>query len=483
MKIYDSMKPIVRSIDIPKLYNTCILEAYKDGELVWREEHHNTTTDFPKNVINKGNFFDSIPNNKLFPLDKFFAGIQLISKQGDATRMTIPSDAEIYACAGDASMNVDNNDLRRGIYNVDSSEPLYGANGRIIGYKHVWNWLDTRGNCPDNLHPFKAVCLTRSVLAVARYDESTAYNNVLDEILATISTTERLAKCQLIDYENECAYFIWYSNSKITVEKYQLDTKQFHVQGVFNDGSCDVTTQIGTTVQITPDTAISDFSNDRSSVSLVNGNIHFLTWNNTTIVDNIIDTSDYSVTSNTYTFDLGSGITIRTLDTLGIVKDGLLVSGGYIWLIGSDNKFYKCNMANVSDVSEPYPMVANNGGNNGVFAELPNGDWIKYSYGQDNVTDGITVNFYHNGKVYGAKCSYNAPRGWGMNPRAVNVTPYGTILVSLPYAGRYGSEHFISIDVLTHYVSTVWNITDDDHYKTAGMDMRCIYIISEEEIT
>ena len=399
--------------------------------------------------------------------------------------MTIPSDADVIACAGDSSYNVSNDDLRRGTFNVDSSGPVIGAGGRVTGYKFVWNWVDTRGNSPDASTPFKAVCLTRPKLAVARPDALTVYDQHVDEVFATFATTERLAKCQLIDYDGECAYNITYANSKIVVKKYQLDTKQFHMTGIYNSSNVfDVTAQIGDDHEITPDTAPTDYNVQRASVSLVGGKIHFITWKNTTIIDNVIDPDDdYSITSHSYTYDLGSGITIRTLDTGNqmIAKDGVLLTsaGTDFWLVGSDNKFYKCNLSNVADVSDGYPMIANNYANNGVFAELPNGDWIKYSFRQDNVTAGITVNYYHNDFVYGAKCTYNSPAGYGVSIYGVNVTPYGTALYSMPHSGRYYNEYYMTLNTLEGYVSTVWNIADDDYIKTAGMDMRCVYILTE----
>lgn len=484
MNIKDNIKPVELNREI-KLHGHCVLEAYKDGKLAWREEHDNTVTPYAENLINKGNFFNTIPTNKILPLFKMFSGVQLLSKTGDATKMTIPADADVIACAGDSSYNVSNDDLRRGTFNVDSSEPILGAGGRITGYKFVWNWVDTRGNSPDASTPFKAVCLTRPKLAVARPDALTVYDQHVDEVLATLATTERLAKCQIIDYENGRAFWVRYSSSKILIDEYQLNTKQFGIVGVYNSsGVYDVTAQVGETHEITPDTAPNDYNVQRASVSFVGGKIHFITYKNTTIIDNVIDPADdYSVTSTTYTYDLGTGITIRTLDTgnSGIPKDGVLLTsdGAYFWLVGSDSKFYKCNLSNVADVSDGYPMVANNYANNGVFAELPNGDWIKFSFRQDNVTAGITVNYYHNDFVYGAKCTYNAPAGYGVSIYGVNVTPYGTALYSMPYSGRYAGEYYLTLNTLAGYVSTVWNIAEDDRIKTAGMDMRCIYTLTE----
>ena len=482
MNIKDNIKPVELNREI-KLHGHCVLEAYKDGKLAWREEHDNTVTPYAENLINKGNFLNSIPTNKILPLFKMFSGVQLLSKTGDATKQTIPADADVIACAGDSSYNVSNDDLRRGTFNVDSSEPILGAGGRITGYKFVWNWVDTRGNSPDASTPFKAVCLTRPALAVARYDENNRYYQLIEEALKTaFSTTARLAKCQLIDYENGRAFWVRYSSSKILVDEYQLNTKQFGILGIYNSsGVYDVTAQVGDTHEITPDTAPNDYHITRASVSFVGGKIHFITWKNSTIIDNVIDPADdYSVTSTTYTYDLGTGVTIRALDTgeYNIPKDGVLLTsdGAYFWLVGSNSKFYKCNLSNVADVSNPYNMAGTT--SNGVFAELPNGDWVKYSFSSED-TSGIPVNFYHNDIVYAASVPYDMPAGWGYRVHAINVNAYGTALLSLPYSGRYINDPYMSVHTFTHYVSTVWNIAEDDRIKTAGMDMRCIYTLTE----
>lgn len=482
MEFKDKVEPIALDREI-KLHGHCILEAYKDGKLMWRKEHDNTVTPYVANMINKGNFFNTIPTNKILPLMKNFSGVQLLSKAGDATKMTIPSDADVIACAGDSSYNVSNDDLRRGTFNVDSSGPVIGAGGRVTGYKFVWNWVDTRGNSPDASTPFKAVCLTRPALAVARYDENSRYNQLIEEALRTaFSTTSRLAQCQIIDYDGECAYNVAYANSKIVVKKYQLDTKQFHMNGIYDSSNAfDVTTQIGDDHEITPDTAPNDYHITRASVSFVGGKIHFITWKNTTIIDNVIDPADdYSVTSHSYTYDLGSGITIRGLDIGNqmIVKDGILLTsaGTDFWIVASNSKFYRCNLSNTADVSDPYSMPGTT--SNGVFAELPNGDWVKYSYGSED-TSGVPVNFYHNDVVYAASVPYDMPAGWGYRVSAINVNAYGTALLSMPYSGRYINDPYMSVHTFTHYISTVWNIADDDYIKTAGMDMRCVYILTE----
>ena len=239
-------------------------------------------------------------------------------------------------------------------------------------------------------------------------------DTTLSELLARYDVAEALAKCQIIDYDGECAFFVDVSSGKIVVKQYQLDTKQYHIKGVFNsDGIYDVTREIADE-EITPQTAISNFSYGRASVSYKSGIIHLLEWqdNSTTIIDHAIDTSDWSETSTSYTYSLDTGIKIKNASgsTLMISKDVILYTTGYLWVKGTDDDFYKCSLTNVADVTKYDSVGADS--SNGVFVELPNGDWIKYSFGEDNVSR-VSVNYYHDDTVYGAYDVYDSLYGYG----------------------------------------------------------------------
>lgn len=487
MIYHDSFKAN-KTHELKRLHGKCRLELLdNNGKVIKSVEHDNTVTPWVANAINKGNFFDSIPSNKEFPLTNWFSGVMLLSKQGDATKMTIPNDARVIACANNVSGS-DSTDLRRGNYNPDSSSVLLDDDGRVNGFKFVWYWSDTRGNCIADEY-IKAVCLTRPELAISRYGDTMPDDTTLSELLSRYDVAEALAKCQIIDYDGECAFFVDVSNGKIIVKQYQLDTKQYHIKGVFNsDGVYDVTREIADE-EITPQTAISNFNYGRASVSYKSGIIHLLEWqdNSTTIIDHAIDTSDWSETSTSYTYSLDTGIKIKNASgsTLMISKDVILYTTGYLWVKGTDNDFYKCSLTNVADVTKYDSVGADS--SNGVFVELPNGDWIKYSFAEDNVAR-VSCNYYHDDTVYGAYDVYDSLYGYGEKFRAVNMTGYGTMIASSPHSGRYGANNYISLYAPVGHVATVWNDTDgggtaDQWQKTAGLTMRVIYEITEEEPT
>ena len=471
------------------LHGKCTVQIIdsKTGKITKEKTHDNTVTPWIENAINKGNFLNSMPSAKMLPMLNWLCGVQALSKQGDATKMMIPPDARVIACANNGSGS-ESNDLRRGNYNQDSSSILLDDDGRVNGFKFVWYWPDTRGNCIADEY-IKAICLTRPTLAIARYGDTMPDDTTLSELLARYDVAETLAKCQIIDYDGECAFFVDVSNGKIIVKQYQLDTKQYHIMGVFNsDGVYDVTREIADE-EITPQTAISNFNYGRASVSYYNGIIHLLEWqdNSTTIVDHAIDPSDWSETSTSYTYSFDMGVKIKNGSTSGsiIFKDLILYTTGFLWVKGTDDDFYKCSLTIVANVTK-YESVGTDS-SNGVFVELPNGDWIKYSFAEDNVAR-VSCDYYHNDTVYGAYDVYDALYGYGEKFRAVNMTGYGTMIASSPHSGRYASNNYVSLYVPVGHVATVWNDTDeggdaDQWQKTAGRTMRVIYEITEEEPT
>lgn len=477
--IHEEMKMPDKYLSLVKLHGKCTLEFIDEGEVVDSLSFDNTMTAFVDAVINKGNFFNTIPSNKLFPLLKFFQGVQLLSKNGDAAQMTIPGDARVVACANNASGS-DSTDLRRGNYNIDASSVLLDDEGRINGYKFVWYWPDTRGNNLDD-EAIKAVCLTRAALAIARYESSLPPDGNITEVLNTFEATETLSSCQLIDYENECAYWLTVASQAVTIKKYQLDTKRFHIMGVFDsDGAYDVTKLLA---QKTISATVADLH--KASVSLVSGHVHLVTWNGTSLVDTDIDASDadpdnWTEISTNHSYSLGSGVSIASADTSNyLYKDIALYDSGYIWFVTSDNKIIKANLSNDADLTQ-YDMAVTTYSNNGPFVALPNGDWIKYGYGEDNVSN-IHINFFHNGVVYAALDNYISPAGYGYKYRAINYTGNGTMIVSMPNSGRYNNTYYMAVLIPPDHVSTVWNINDNDHRKTLGLTMRVVYEITEEE--
>lgn len=476
MKAKDSFT-VEKVKELKKLHGHCRLELLDEsGKVIKSQEHDNAVTPWIANAINKGNFFDSIPSEKEFPLANWFSGVMLLSKQGDASGMTIPSDARVIACANNASGS-DTTDLRRGNYNPDSSSRLYDANGRVNGFKFVWYWSDTRGNCLNNEY-IKSVCLTRPDLAIARYDTGGApADGFMNEHFNTIDVSETLAGCQIIDYENEIAYAFAVSGTTVNIKVYQLDTKQFHICGVYEGGVMDVTKLLDE-----HDITLTGSSNvNNISCSLVNGSLCVVAFSGVTVEVHTIDPSDWTDVSTSITYDLGQGVTILGGSGNTFKKDLILNDGSYLWLMGSDKNIYKCSLSNAADVTQYTAPVTLN--NNACFMALDNGDIIKLDYDAEG-TDAPAL-YFHDGVLYATRSAFGSV-SWGWRVSAVNVTPYGTVLYSLPKSGRYGTDHKMQIGAAYGYVATVWNDTDgggsaDQWQKTAGRTMRVIYEITEEE--
>lgn len=491
MIYHDSFKAN-KTHELKRLHGKCRLELLdNNGKVIKSVEHDNTVTPWVANAINKGNFFDSIPSNKEFPLTNWFSGVMLLSKQGDATKMTIPNDARVIACANNVSGS-DSTDLRRGNYNPDSSSVLLDDDGRVNGFKFVWYWSDTRGNCIADEY-IKAVCLTRPSLAIGRYEDSMPPDGALNELLATLTVGETLASCQIIDYENECAYAVSFANSKFVVRKYQLDTKQFHICGVFNSSNVlDVTRMIAERDDLTPSPALSSIDSRWCSLSFLNGVIHVVTWTNltTNLVDYAIDVTDadsdnWTITGTSHTYSLGTGVTIMENEPHNyqpIGKDFVLHTGSYIYLLGTDNKIYKCSTSSDADITDyACPTDFNKPD---AFSATRSGCWFKFANGdveKFTVTGGLTARslFYHNGEYKACLTNFNY-----MTLVGVNDTGYGTLLMT----DRSQGNNRIHVFAPQNYVATVWNDTDgggtaDQWQKTAGLTMRVIYEITEEEPT
>lgn len=484
MQIRDNANPVQLRRKIPQYAGECTLEFLEGDKVVDSITFHNDPTDWIETAINEGDFLNLIPTNKMFPYLKWLLGVVLLDKNGDPTHFEIPGDANIIACANNVSGS-DSTDLRRGNYNAEASSVIEDESGRIIGFESVWYWPDTRGNCGID-QKIKAVCLTRPNLAIARYGDSIPPDTVLNEILATTEVSVTLSDCQIIDYYGETAYKIAVASGKISVYKYQLDTWQYHIQGIYNSSSAyDVTKLLGT-AELTPSIAIAT-NVAKTSVSYIGGKLHVLAWNGQTLVDHEIDTSDddpdnWTISSTSHSFNLGTGVSIKDSDNNYIAKDTILYGYDddndeyYLVMVGSDNKFYRCNLSNDADIVQlPGASLANS---NGPMVSFGNGDWIKFSYGQDNV-EYISVNYYHNGTVYLARDTYNSPAGWGTKYIAVNNTGRGTLIFSLTRNGRYNANHYITLAAPVANVATVWNISDDTRIKTNSKTMRVKYRVTE----
>lgn len=488
MLIKDKAEPMILRKNLKKYIGECTLEFLENDKVVDSITFHNDPTGWINTAINEGDFFNLMPTNKIIPYLKWLLGVVLLDKNGDPTHYTIPGDANIIACANNVSGS-DSTDLRRGSYNPEASSVIEDESGRIIGFESVWNWSDTRGNCGAD-QKIKAVCLTRPSLAIARYGDSMPPDTVMNELITTITTTSTLADCQIIDFGGETSYRVDISGGKIVVKKYQLDTWRYHIQGVYDsNGAYDVTKLLGQ-AELTPSIAI---ANDvkKASVSFIGNKLHVVAWNGQTLVDHAIDASaddpdDWTITSASHSFNLGTGVTIKAAGTnfAMLLKDLVLYSYDedndyyFVTLVGSNNKFYRCNLSNDADVTElPGASLAMN---NGPMVQFGNGDWIKFSWGEEpEGASYLPCNYYHAGVVHLAKDNRIEPAGWGPRYIAVHNTGRGTLLVSMSMNGRYRDQSFMGLVLPIAHVATVWNISNDTTIKTNSKTMRVKYRITE----
>ena len=437
------------------------LELLRNGQVVHREEKHNTITPWASNALNQGNFNLLMNKAKAFPIKQWFNGCLLTDKDNDATTSLIAHDSTVTAQASNDAYTGTN--LRRGSFNSNESGDVTG------GYRFVWDWTTSQGN-----GDIKSICLTRPSIGAADLTTgSTAPDVVCNEYLNASSgnfvtaTSFYNGTINILDYDNEKAYYLYYESEKIKCCEYDINTWRYHVLG----DVCAASTR--TDHEITIPSPIANYTLYSASVSYDGEYFYFIhaiqNTNNFDIWK--IDPSDWTCT---YTRHVYAGVTTCRHGYSYYIPGNLyLVDNGYIWILSYNlTKMYKCSLTNDADITEyNCPYYVNDNAMNGPMFKLPNGDFYKFyrNYGTVNTM------YYHNGQFYrGAVNWYDYTLNYEAGHPHSNS--YGTVVVHK----RINAADTIGWFLLTIFphVSTVNNLTTNVT-KTPELTMKLTYTIRE----
>lgn len=427
-------------------------------EVVNRVEHKNDITALVDGIINEGNFFNAISASKILPIKQWFEGCLLTDIVNDKNIMMIAGNSNVVAQASNDAYTGTN--TKRGSYNANESGLITN------GWRNVFDWSTSQGN-----GTIASVCLCKAFVGAAEISNSLALEGgaPISEILGNASAnSSALQNIQIIDYENEVGYEVNYTSGTITVNEYELNTKEYKLLG----GVSDV---IALKATHTISQTVNAFNSYTSSLSFTGSHIHILTWvrNSGTLYDYAINISNWSCTATTHTY---SGVQFQ--DSASTLKDVLPIINGYIYAYASSGrKIVKCSLSNDADVTEySNPLYAIEGLTdaeyNGGSVILPNGDWYKFPREINQQATNASCLYSHNGQFYVARTVsqtyYGAYQNYGMMS-----TNYGTIL----HRNRGGNFGY-SIQALYPYVSTVANL-EEAVTKSADLTMKLTYEITE----
>ena len=464
-------------------------------EVVNRIVKHNAITPWVQNVITKGNFNMSIPNSNIMPLSQWFDGCVLTSGQNNPTLGMIAYNSVVVACAGN-SADIGSTDLRRGALNVNETADITG------GRRFVWDWGTDRGN-----GIIASVGLTRSALAIAEISKEAIPTGNFYNLPLFVTNNGNMnasylnfGRCQIIDYEKEKAYCIYYSNG-VVVAEYDLSTKRIQLLDTpFSlrkgyDGNYVVTTHT------IPNSTISNpspaFTN--SSIGYTGSHIHFVVWSGATIKDYVINTSTWELDSSygtggviTRTF---SGVTFTNISIEAywnyyFKKDVYPIVGDYIWAFGTVSnvpKILKCNLLGSSateifEFDNPYYTKASvaassMGSYNGASVILPNGDIVKRVSGSTTsvVNNSQPCLLIHNDEVYLSRVrAYSTGGNFSSKDISINSNGYGTQIVNK-------AEDVTGMGILelcSGFISTCNNL-DEAVTKSADLTMKLQYDLTQ----
>ena len=471
-----------------KLHGKTRLSLFRDGVEVKRIEKHNAITPFIQGAIKEGNFNMAIPNSAIMPLTQWFDGCVLTDGENDPLVGMIDHDSTTTACAGNTA-DSGSADSRRGAANTFETQDITG------GRRFVWDWSTDRGN-----GLISSVCLTKSALAISEISETAFPSaNPLNVVLATnTGNANGVGNLTIVDYEKEVGYLVSYS-SGIVVDEYPLSTKKLNLIGapfmkqIGYDG-----TAIHTLHNIPSSTISSPAPNiGNSSISYTGSHIHWITWNNDTIKDYVVNTSTWEldpaygtggIITRTFTGVTFSNIRYNGTYNWNYHKDVCPIIGNYVWMTGTVGgvlKMLKCNLlgnapTEIFEYDNPFSTL-NVGGQyvNGCSVVLPNGDFIKTPSANSNDSSvwGKAL-LYHNDKFYASRATFDfagagAYDTYGMC--GINSNVYGTLLDG-SYRGN-DSSSMAHLSLVHGFVSTVNNI--EAVTKTANLSMKLVYEITQ----
>ena len=433
-------------------------------EVVKRIEKHNDITPLYENLLNDGDFNNSILPSKLFPASRFFAGCHLTDNTNVASLAMIAGNSNITAQAGDDAYSGDN--LRRGSYNTNESGIITG------GIRRVWDWSTSQGN-----GTIASVCLTTAQLGKADFsktyvpaDADVAFERLSEErgFLVDEST---IGNCSIIDIERNRAYGVTYDNGTITV-------KEFEINGT--ERSLLVPNAAGYLLAShTISQSVLNYSKTTASVSYTGDYIHLLTFSSESNIlnDYAIKLSDWSCSYTQHTYSGVSFTALTTANTMkNLYKDAMPIIDSYVYAISdSGSKIVKCSLTDdivVAEYSNPLHTVSGRDGN-GASVILPNGDFYKFDNPNNQAPVINSCLYFHNGEFYIAKnisfsSRYNCAQ-------SMNSNDYGSIIgLGLSTYSEYDSAY---IDLAFPYVSTVNNL-DEAVKKAADLTMKLTYEIT-----
>lgn len=434
------------------LHGHARLDLLRDGKTVHRVEKHNTITPWIANAIGRGNFHDQISPSKIMPIKQWFEGCLLTDVPNDPELMMIAGNANITAQASNDAYSGSNQ--KRGTFNTTESGNIEN------GYRFIWDWATNQGN-----GDIASACLTRASIGAAEISEaSTDPSALVNEFIVQRATVPSIfPSFNLIDYENERAYIISYSNSVITISEYGISSKSLHL---FDEGE---NTLIASH---TFEQTVWNFSNDWCSLSQDDGGkLHLFTWSGSRIDDYAFDLDNDTCTATTHTY---SGVSFS--QGVGIGCNTILKDGDYIYALSNNwTKIAKCNLSNDADATLiDMPIGLGSNQQNGTWIKLANGDFYLLC-GEWNAQGNRNALYFHNGKVYNTLVYYDFgySGGWTHTGR-YSLSKYGTLL----YWSQRADNPLIHINALFPYVSTVANL-DASVRKTADLTMKLSYEITE----
>lgn len=462
-------------------------------EVVKRIEKHNAITPWVQNVIKQGNFNMSIPNSVIMPLSQWFDGCVLTSGQNDPTLGMIAYNSNVVACAGN-SADSGSTDLRRGALNVNETADITG------GRRFVWDWGTDRGN-----GIIASVGLTRSSLAIAEISKEAIPTGNFYNLPLFVTNNGNMnasylnfGRCQIIDYEKEKAYYIYYSNG-VVIAEYDLSTKRIQLLDTpfalrkGYDGNYVVTSHS------IPNSTISNPSPafNNSSIGYTGSHIHFVVWSGATIKDYVINTSTWELDSSygtggvitrTFTGVTFTNIFVYTPWNYYFKKDVYPIVGDYIWTFGTVSnvpKILKCNLLGSSateifEFDNPYYTKASVAAGsmtsyNGASVILPNGDIVKRMSKNDVsvVNNSQPCLLIHNDEIYLSRVRMYSS-GDSSKDVGINSNGYGTQIVN-----KAESETGVGIlELCSGFISTCNNL-DEAVTKSADLTMKLTYEITE----
>ncbi|MBR5299827.1 MAG: hypothetical protein IKU36_06220 [Bacteroidales bacterium] len=436
--------------------------------VVERREKKNAITPWVDNVLNDGNFHFQIQPSKLLPLSQFFDGCLLTDKvnpNGDDVSGffgMIAPDADVIAQAGNGSYSGTN--AKRGSYNEIESGVITG------GIRQVWDWSTSQGN-----GTIASVGLTRSSIGCCEiHSDSTAFESTsayVNEMLNSGNSFDNMIGVYFFDNGGRYGYRIYYEDSSIKIQKYDINNEILIIRGGIK-----TPIEVGSPIVINQSLS----SPNTASVSYTGSAFHVVTPSGSSLNVISISTSDWSYTTNTYTFN---GISFRATDnayySIGLFKDEYLFVGNYIYalaVVNSELKYVKLNRTNVADVTAyDIPSTITNlfRNDNPIQVLLPNGDIYVFSFGGEYYNRAM---YFHNGVCYSTYCNAdNIQTHSGCRTTSVNVLKSGIILSKVM---GWSSNDQRSINAIYPYISTCANL-DEAVTKASDLTMKLQYEITE----